>query len=73
MNLFLQGGGVATENNAPTRADVWIVDGTIKAVSVMDPPEGSRVIYCAGTNDSINVRTGQLNACSAFRHDDTVA
>jgi len=49
MNLFLQGGDVATENNAPTRADVWIVDGTIKAVSVMDPPEGSRVIDCAGT------------------------
>ena len=49
MNLFLKGGDVATENNAPTRADVWIVDGIIKAVSVMDPPEGSRVIDCAGT------------------------
>ena len=49
MNLFLQGGDVATENNAPTRADVWIVDGTIKAVSVMDAPEGARVIDCAGT------------------------
>ena len=49
MNLFLQGGDVATENNAPTRADVWIVDGTIRAVSVMDAPEGARVIDCAGT------------------------
>ena len=49
MNLFLQGGDVATENNPPTRADVWIVDGSIKAVSVMDAPEGARVIDCAGS------------------------
>jgi len=49
MNLFLQGGDVATENNAPTRADVWIVDGTIRAVSVMDAPEGARIIDCADT------------------------
>ncbi len=49
MNLFLKGGDIATEDNAPTRADVWIVDGTIKAVSVMDAPEGARVIDCAGT------------------------
>ena len=48
MNLFLQGGEVATEDAAPSRADVWIVDGTIKAVSVMNPPEGARVIDCTG-------------------------
>jgi dihydroorotase len=48
MNLFLQGGEVATEDAAPTRADVWIVDGTIKAVGVMDVPEGARVVDCAG-------------------------
>lgn len=48
MNLFLQGGEVATEDAAPRRADVWIVDGTIKAVGVMDAPEGARVVDCAG-------------------------
>ena len=48
MNLFLQGGDVATEDNAPTRADVWIVDGMIKAVAVMEIPEGARVIDCTG-------------------------
>ena len=48
MNLFLQGGDVATEDNPPSRADVWIVDGTIRAVSVMNTPEGARVIDCAG-------------------------
>jgi dihydroorotase len=48
MNLFLQGGEVATEDAAPQRADVWIVDGTIKAVGVMDVPEGARVVDCAG-------------------------
>jgi len=48
MNLFLQGGEVATEDAAPTRADVWIVDGIIKAVGVMDAPEGARVVDCAG-------------------------
>ena len=48
MNLFLQGGEVATEDAAPSRADVWIVDGTIKAVAVMDAPEGARVIDCTG-------------------------
>jgi dihydroorotase len=48
MNLFLQGGEVATENEAPQRADVWIVDGIIKAVGVIAAPEGARVIDCAG-------------------------
>ena len=48
MNLFLQGGEVATEEAAPRRADVWVIDGTIKAVGVMDVPEGARVVDCAG-------------------------
>jgi len=48
MNLFLQGGEVATENEAPQRADVWILDGVIKNVGVIDVPEGARVIDCAG-------------------------
>ena len=48
MNLFLQGGEVATEDEAPQRADVWIVDGVIKKVGVSDVPEGARVIDCAG-------------------------
>lgn len=48
MNLFLQGGEVATEDATPQRADVWIVDGTIKAVGVMDAPEGARVVDCTG-------------------------
>jgi dihydroorotase len=48
MNLFLQGGEVATEDAAPRRADVWVIDGTIKAVGVMDAPEGARVVDCAG-------------------------
>ncbi|YCM45459.1 dihydroorotase [Verrucomicrobiaceae bacterium 227] len=48
MNLFLQGGKVATEDAAPRRADVWIVDGIIKAVGVMEAPEGARVVDCAG-------------------------
>jgi dihydroorotase len=48
MNLFLQGGEVATENDAPQRADVWILDGVIKNVGVIDVPEGARVIDCAG-------------------------
>ena len=48
MNLFLQGGEVATEEAAPRRADVWVIDGTIKAVGVMDVPGGARVVDCAG-------------------------
>jgi len=48
MNLFLQGGQVATENEAPQRADVWIVDGTIKAVGVIDAPDDVRVVDCSG-------------------------
>ena len=48
MNLFLQGGEVATENEAPKRADVWIVDGVIKAVGVMDAPAEARVVDCSG-------------------------
>ena len=48
MNLFLHGGEVATENGAPQRADVWIVDGIIKNVGVIDVPEGARLIDCTG-------------------------
>lgn len=48
MNLFLQGGLVATENEAPHRADVWIVDGIIKSVTEMEAPADARVIDCAG-------------------------
>lgn len=48
MNLFLQGGEVATEDRSPFRSDVWIVDGFIKAVEVMDVPEGAEVIDCSG-------------------------
>jgi len=48
MNLFLQGGEVATEDRPPFRSDVWIVDGFIKAVEVMDVPEGAEVIDCSG-------------------------
>ena len=48
MNLFLHGGEVATENEAPQRADVWIVDGIIKNVGVIDVPEGARLIDCTG-------------------------
>ena len=48
MNLFLHGGEVATENEAPQRADVWIVDGIIKSVGVIDVPEGARLIDCTG-------------------------
>ena len=48
MNLFLKGGEVATENEAPQRADVWIVDGAIKAVGVMDAPDHARVVDCSG-------------------------
>jgi len=48
MNLFLQGGEVATEDRPPFRSDVWIVDGVIKAVEVMDVPEGAEVIDCSG-------------------------
>jgi len=48
MNLFLQGGEVATEDRPPFRSDVWIVDGVIKAVQVMDVPEGAEVIDCSG-------------------------
>lgn len=48
MNLFLQGGEVATEDAAPQRADVWIVDGVIREVGVREVPEGARVIDCAG-------------------------
>ena len=48
MNLFLQGGEVATEDRPPFRSDVWIVDGFIKAVEVMDVPEGAEVVDCSG-------------------------
>lgn len=48
MNLFLHGGEVATENEAPQRADVWILDGIIKNVGVIDVPEGARLIDCTG-------------------------
>ena len=48
MNLFLHGGEVATENEAPQRADVWIVDGISKNVGVIDVPEGARLIDCTG-------------------------
>lgn len=48
MNLFLQGGEVATEDRPPFRSDVWIVDGVITAVEVMDVPEGAEVIDCSG-------------------------
>ena len=63
MNIFLKGGDVATEDNTPTRADVWIVDGTIKAVGVMDVPEGARVVDCA---DKI-VMPGMFDAHVHFR------
>lgn len=49
MNLFLKGGEVATENSAPTRADVWIENGIIKAVGAdLSEPEGARVIDVTG-------------------------
>ena len=48
MNIFLQGGELASESGKPTRNDLWIVDGVIKAVAVIDPPEGARVIDCTG-------------------------
>ncbi|MFW2384226.1 MAG: dihydroorotase [Akkermansiaceae bacterium] len=49
MNLFLKGGEVATENADPTRADVWIENGIIKAVGADLPePEGARVIDVTG-------------------------
>ena len=63
MNLFLQGGEVATEDAAPRRADVWIVDGTIKAVGVMDAPEGARVVDCGGKM----VMPGMFDAHVHFR------
>ena len=63
MNLFLQGGEVATEDAAPRRADVWIVDGTIKAVGVMDAPEGARVVDCVGKM----VMPGMFDAHVHFR------
>lgn len=48
MNLFLQGGEVASEDAPPRRADVWLLDGLIKAVDVMEVPEGARVVDCTG-------------------------
>ncbi|MGJ8696280.1 MAG: dihydroorotase [Verrucomicrobiaceae bacterium] len=49
MNLFLKGGEIATEDAAPVRADVWIENGTIKAVGAdLATPEGARVIDVTG-------------------------
>lgn len=74
MNLFLQGGEVATEDKAPFRADVWIVDGVIKAVDVMDAPDGARVIDCKGQI----IMPGMFDAHVHFRepgqeHKETIA
>ncbi len=63
MNLFLQGGKVATEDAAPHRADVWIVDGTIQSVAVMDAPAGARVIDCT---DQV-IMPGMFDAHVHFR------
>ena len=49
MNLFLQGGQVAGEDGPLVDADVWVVDGLIKAVAArLDVPDGARVIDVAG-------------------------
>ncbi len=49
MNLFLQGGQVASEDSAPVASDVWIENGTIKAVAPgLDVPEGAKIIDCVG-------------------------
>ncbi|MGC6427796.1 MAG: dihydroorotase [Akkermansiaceae bacterium] len=49
MNLFLKGGEVATENAAPTRADVLIENGTITAVGTdLSVPDDARVIDVSG-------------------------
>ncbi|MDQ8191767.1 dihydroorotase [Roseibacillus persicicus] len=47
--LFFQGGEVAAEDGPLTAADVWVVDGVVKAVGQMlTVPEGARVIDCTG-------------------------
>lgn len=49
MNLFFQGGQVASEDGAPVAADVWVQDGVVQAVGAELPvPEGARVIEAAG-------------------------
>lgn len=49
MNLFFQGGRVAGEEGPLVDADVWVVDGVIKAVAPgLEEPEGARVIDVAG-------------------------
>ncbi|GHC58618.1 dihydroorotase [Roseibacillus persicicus] len=47
--LFFQGGEVAAEDGPLMAADVWVVDGVVKAVGQMlTVPEGARVIDCTG-------------------------
>lgn len=48
MNLFLQGGEVATEDGPLKSADVWIVDGVIRGVGKLEVPKEARVIDCSG-------------------------
>ena len=49
MNLFFQGGQVASEDGPLVGADVWVEDGVIKAVGErLEVPEGARVIDAAG-------------------------
>ena len=49
MNLFFQGGEVASEDAPPKKADVWVEEGVIKAVAPgLEVPDGARVIDCAG-------------------------
>ncbi|MDA0768322.1 MAG: dihydroorotase, partial [Verrucomicrobia bacterium] len=49
MNIFFQGGQVASEDGAPVVADVWVQDGVVKAVGAeLKVPEGARVIAAAG-------------------------
>jgi dihydroorotase len=49
MNLLFQGGRVAGEDGPLVDADVWVVDGVIKAVAAgLDVPDAARVIDVAG-------------------------
>jgi len=49
MNIFFQGGAVASEDGVPVAADVWVKDGVVQAVGAdLKVPEGARVIEAAG-------------------------
>ena len=47
--LFLQGGEIANEDGPLVAGDVWIEEGTIKAVGAdLAVPEGAKIIDCSG-------------------------